>query len=91
MRMTGRLTQPQRIVVVIALGVACGTAGIYLVNLGSTAISGWYAYTPISQADYPHTGLAGWLRLIIWLALTGLWALASIQVLRPAPEEPPNR
>jgi hypothetical protein len=29
--------------------------------------------------------------LIIWLALTGLWALASIQVLRPAPEEPPNR
>ena len=72
MRLTDRLRQPQRIVVVIVLGVACGAAGIYLVNLGST-VSGWYAYAPLSQAVYPpHTGLAGWLRLIIWLALAGL-------------------
>jgi heme/copper-type cytochrome/quinol oxidase subunit 1 len=69
--------------------VACATAGIYLVNLGSTASFGWYAYAPLSQAAYPpHTALAGWVRLIIWLALTGLWALASIRVLRPSPEEP---
>jgi hypothetical protein len=33
-------------------------------------------------------GLAGWLRLLIWLALTSLWALASIRVLRPSREEP---
>jgi heme/copper-type cytochrome/quinol oxidase subunit 1 len=34
------------------------------------ASSGWYAYAPLSQAGYvPHAGLAGWLRLIIWLAL----------------------
>ena len=88
MRLPGRLSQPQRIVVVIALGVACGTAGIYLVNLGSTASFGWYAYAPLSQATYPRTGLAEWLRLLIWLALTGLWALASIRVLRPSPEKP---
>jgi heme/copper-type cytochrome/quinol oxidase subunit 1 len=69
--------------------VACGAAGIYLVNLGNTASGGWYAYAPLSQAIYPpHTGLAGWLRLIIWLALADLWALASIRVLRPSPEEP---
>lgn len=44
---------------------------MYLVNLGST-VSGWYAYAPLSQAVYPpRTGLAGWLRLIIWLALAG--------------------
>jgi hypothetical protein len=91
MRLTGRLSQPQRIVVVIALGVACGTAGIYLVKPGSTVSFGWYAYAPLSQTAYPpHTGLAGWLRLIIWLALTGLWALASIRVLRPSPEESPG-
>jgi heme/copper-type cytochrome/quinol oxidase subunit 1 len=89
MRLTDRLSQPQRIVLVIALAVACGAAGIYLVNLGNTASGGWYAYAPLSQAIYPpHTGLAGWLRLIIWLALAGLWALASIRVLRPSPEEP---
>jgi heme/copper-type cytochrome/quinol oxidase subunit 1 len=91
MRLTDRLSQPQRIVVVIALGVACGTAGIYLVSLGSTVSFGWYAYAPLSQAAYPpHAGLAGWLRLIIWLALIGLWALASIWVLRPSPEESPS-
>jgi heme/copper-type cytochrome/quinol oxidase subunit 1 len=90
MRLTDRLSQPQRIVVVIALGVACGAAGSYLVNLGGT-VSGWYAYAPLSQAVYPpHTGLAGWLRLIIWLALAGLWALVSIRAFRPFPEEPPS-
>ena len=93
MRFTDRLSQPQRIVVVIALGVACGAAGMYLVNLGSTVSGwGWYAYAPLSQAGYPpHTGLAGWLRLIIWLALAVLWALVSIRVLRPSPEEPPSK
>lgn len=83
-------TQPQRIVVVIALGVAYGAVGEYLVNLG-TASFGWYAYAPLSQADYlPHTGLSGWLRLIVWLALAGIWALASIRMLRPSPEQPPR-
>jgi heme/copper-type cytochrome/quinol oxidase subunit 1 len=89
MRLTGRLSRPQRIVVVIAFGVACLAAGSYLVNAGDPVSVGWYAYAPLSQAVYPpHTGLAGWLRLIIWLALACLWALVSIWVLRPAPEEP---
>jgi heme/copper-type cytochrome/quinol oxidase subunit 1 len=91
MRLTDRLSQPQRIVVVIALGAACGATGIYLVSLGSAASFGWYAYAPLSQAGYsPHAGLAGWLRLIIWLALIGLWALASVRVLRPNPEASPG-
>jgi hypothetical protein len=59
MRLTDRLSQPQKIVVVIACGVACGAAGIYLVSRRS-AVSGWYACAPLSQAGYPpHTGLAG--------------------------------
>ncbi len=90
-RSTDRLNRPQRIVVVIALGIACGAVGIYLINLGSTAGFGWYAYAPLATAAYPaRAGLPGWLRLLFLLALTALWALASILVLRPSPEEPPR-
>lgn len=89
MRLTDRLSQPQKIVIVIALGMALGAAGIYLTTPGNTTGFGWYAYAPLPQPAYPlRTGLAGWLRLIIWLALIGLWALVSIRVLRSSPEEP---
>ena len=58
---------------------------MYLVNLGST-VSGWYAYAPLSQAVYPpHTGLAGWLRLIIWLALAARGALVLHPGVAPLP------
>jgi heme/copper-type cytochrome/quinol oxidase subunit 1 len=88
MRFTDRLSRPQKIVVVIALGMAFGAAGIYLASLGNAAGFGWYAYAPLSAPIYqPHAGLPGWLRLIIWLALIGLWALGSVRVLRPAPED----
>ncbi len=87
MRLTDRLSQPQKIVIVIALGTALGAAGIYLTSLGNATGFGWYAYAPLSQSVYPRTGLPGWLRLIIWLALIGLWALVSIRVLRTSPEE----
>jgi hypothetical protein len=85
MRLTDRLSWPQRVVAVIALGLALAVAGSYLVSLGGGPRSGWYAYSPLtSSLDAPGTGLPGWLRLIIWLALIGLWALASIRVLRPS-------
>jgi heme/copper-type cytochrome/quinol oxidase subunit 1 len=85
MRLTDRLSWPQRVVIVIALGLALAVAGSYLVSLGGGFRSGWYAYAPLtSSLDAPGTGLPGWLRLIIWLALIGLWALASIRVLRPS-------
>jgi hypothetical protein len=91
MRFTDRLGQAQKIVIVIALGTAFGAVGSYLVNLGNAARAGWYAYSPLTQQVYPpRTGLAGWLRLIIWLALIGLWTLASVRVLRPTPEDPPR-
>jgi hypothetical protein len=89
MRLTARLGNAQRIVVVIALGMALGVTGRYLVSLGNTVRGGWYAYAPLAQAVYPpHTGLAGWLRLIIWLVLIGLWAVLSVGLLRPSPQEP---
>jgi hypothetical protein len=87
---TDRLSQPQKIVVVVALGMAFGAAGTYLAGLGNTSAFGWYAYAPLSQAAYPATGLHGWARLLIWLALIGLWALFSVRVLRPSPEQAPH-
>jgi hypothetical protein len=34
-----------------------------------------------------HTTLHGWQRLLIWLALIGLWTLLSVRVLRSSPEQ----
>ena len=90
MRSIDRLSQPQKIVIVLALGMAFGAAGTYLVGLGNTSAFGWYAYAPLSQAVYPATGLHGWARLLIWLALIALWALLSVRVLRPSPEQAPH-
>lgn len=91
MRLSDRLSQPQRIVIVVAFGMTLETAGTYLVNLGNVPGFGWYAYAPLSQSAVSfHTGLTGWLRLVIWLLLICLWALGSVWVLRPSPKQPPH-
>lgn len=90
MRFTDRLSLAQRIVVVVALGLAFGVLGDYLDSLGNPGLTGWYAYAPLTRSVLlPGTGLPGWLRLLIWLVLIGLWAVAATRVLRPAPPEPP--
>jgi heme/copper-type cytochrome/quinol oxidase subunit 1 len=84
MPLTDELSRAQRVVVVIALGLALGATGTYLAGLGSGTGIGWYAYSPLTTTlRPPGTGLAAWLRLIIWLVLIGLWAVAAIRVLRP--------
>ena len=86
MHLIDGLSKAQRVVVVAALGLALAAVGSYLVSLGDGSRFGWYAYSPFtSRFVAPGTGLPGWLRLIIWLALIGLWALASVRVLRSAP------
>jgi heme/copper-type cytochrome/quinol oxidase subunit 1 len=85
MRFTDRLTMAQRIVVVVALGLALGAIGIYLDSFGDMGVTGWTGYAPL---QLPNTGLANWLRLLIWLVLVGLWAAGAIRVLRPVPAEP---
>ena len=80
-----RLSTAQRVVVVVALGLALGIVARYLAGLGTRL--GWYGYAPLSgQVFQPQgTGEPGWLRLIIWLAAIGLWAFASVRVLRQSP------
>lgn len=77
------LSKAQRVVVVIALGLALVAIGTYLMTLGTGTAFGWYAYSPLtSTVRIPEAGLARWLRLIIWLALIGVWTVTAIRVLR---------
>jgi len=77
----------QRIVIVVAIGIALAVIGRYLVSLGSGFHVGWTGYAPLAHSFRPpSTGLPAWLRLIIWLGLTVIWAAASVVVLRPPGE-----
>ena len=90
MRLIDGLNTAQRIVIVVAIGIALTALGVYLVSLGSPRY-GWCWYSPLGHGVRPTgAGLAGWLRLIIWLGLTGIWAVASVTVLgRPRGSDSP--
>lgn len=82
MRWMDRLSMAQRVVVVVALGLALGLVASYLTGLGTR--TGWYAYAPLAGQLFQPQGIGepGWLRLIIWLAAISLWALTSVRLLR---------
>jgi tryptophan-rich sensory protein len=89
MRRIEKLSKAQRVVVVIALGLALLAVGNYLISLGQPRIAfGWTGYAPLST---PSIGQPGWLSLIVWLALASLWAVASIRLLRPPSHEDSDR
>ena len=81
MRLIDGLNTAQRIVIVVAIGIALTALGVYLASLGSPRY-GWCWYSPLAPGRPTGTDLADWLRLIIWLGLTGIWAVASVIVLR---------
>jgi hypothetical protein len=90
MRWIDGLTKAQRVVVVIAFGLALWAVGSYLVSLGQGRVAfGWTGYARLTggPAGPLSTGLHAWLRLIIWLVLIGMWALGSVTVLRPSSEK----
>lgn len=90
-RLIDGLNTAQRVVIVVAIGIALAAVGLYLTSIGSPRF-GWYAYSPLTRGAFlPGSGLPAWLRLIIWLGLTGIWASISVIVLRPpsrGPAEP---
>ena len=83
-----RLSAAQRVVVIIALGLALAIVASYVASLGTRA--GWYAYAPLTGQAFSPAGFGepGWLRVIIWLAAISLWAAASATVLRQSPDHP---
>ena len=86
MRWNDRLNLAQRIVVIIALGLALAIVAGYLTSLATE--TGWYAYSPLARPAISLSGMGepGWLRMIIWLAAISLWATASAMLLRQPSE-----
>ena len=89
MRLTDRLAKAQKIAIVIALEWQSGWPEAISSISGAQSGPAGMPMHPLTQAVcLPLTRLAGWLRLIIWLALIGLWAAVPVRSLRPSPEEP---
>jgi uncharacterized membrane protein YwaF len=76
-----RFNSGQRAVIVIGLGVALYLLGQWLIGSWQGGSSGWVAYAPLSQATSPVRILHPWVRLLIWLALTAIWVIASLGIL----------
>jgi hypothetical protein len=88
------LNMAQPVVIVVALGVGLVLFGRWLVGYWQGDTFGWVAYAPLSGAtNAPRALLHPWVRLVIWLALTAVWAAGSLAVLstRHAPRIPPGR
>jgi len=76
-----KLSKAQRVVVVVALGAAFLAIGSYILSLGQHGFAfGWTGYAPFTSP----AGRPAWLALVVWLALTCLWAAVSIRMLRPS-------
>jgi hypothetical protein len=82
-RLTDRLNMAQKIVIVVATGIALAAIGIYLARGSTTHGLHYISDSPIR----PGRARPGWLRLIIWLVLDGIWAVASVVVLRTSREQ----
>ena len=75
-----RLNPPQRIVVVIGLGVTLYVVGQWVMTWGTHLYTGWTGYAPLQR---PYAGgLHPWVQLLLWVTLIGIWAGLSIPVLR---------
>ena len=100
MKYLDRLGLAQRIILVVASALLLGTVGVYVSTLGTpTANFGWFGYAPLSGgihvvSDGPD--LTAWQQLLVWIGLILVWAVGSVVVLKPRPnqendQEPPPR
>jgi heme/copper-type cytochrome/quinol oxidase subunit 1 len=79
-----RLNSAQRVICVIGVGVGLFLVGSWVTSLGQNANFGWVAYAPLSNSTLiPHPGgLHPWVRLVIWLVLTLLWAGVALALFK---------
>ena len=84
MRRLRSLNLGQRLVLVVALDAGLRTVGTFLVNRRDGL--GWFSYAPLSDVSIYRTADSGWhpaQAAILWIALIGLWAAASVWLLGP--------
>jgi hypothetical protein len=78
------LSKPQRVVVIIALGLALGVLGSYLAGLGGGFDVAFLAHGWTQPLTPAPSGLRDLLTMITWLVLIAVWALGSVRLLRPS-------
>jgi hypothetical protein len=84
-KLLARLNMAQRVIIVIAFGVALALFG-YWVALHDVYAFGWVSYTPMPTRIAKPRGLTFGEIILVWLGLTIAWAVVSIIVLhRPKP------
>jgi hypothetical protein len=76
-----RLNSPQRTILVIGMGIGLYLFGQWLIGAWQGDSFGWVAYAPLSHTTPPVIILHPWVRLAIWLALTGIWVISSLGIL----------
>lgn len=82
MKHLAKLNLAQRIVIIIALGIAIVFFGEWVTSLG-TPLFGLGAYAPLTASIFWHRGRLTFGEItLIWIGLTALWAAVSMVVLR---------
>ena len=76
-----RFNRSQRVVVVLALGVALYVLASWMVTWGSHLPYGSATFTNLSSPIFVG-GLHPWVKVAIWLIAIALWSVTSVQVLR---------
>lgn len=99
-RSTDTLNTAQRIVVSLGAAAALIAVGRAAERTGSTIDGGWFAYVPLTALpESPFIQRHPGLRLLMWLALIGVWVALSLWLFRtPAGQgsmtpsmDPPDR
>jgi hypothetical protein len=75
------LNRSQRIVVVIALGVALYVLGTWFTAPQFPVASGWAGYAPLTSS-FVRMRWSGGADLVLWFALIAVWVLVSTYLLR---------
>jgi len=84
MQRVDRLGIAQRIIVVVALGLALAVTGEFITSIGSPAANfGWFGYAPLTGSILTGSTLSNWEQLLVWLALISVWTACSIYLFRP--------
>jgi hypothetical protein len=76
-----RLNRAQRIVTIVALGIALYLLGVWVTSIGLHLPYGSATFTNVITSNFVG-GLYPWVRFTIWMLLIATWVGVSIPLLR---------
>jgi hypothetical protein len=79
------VTLGQRIVVVIALGLALATIAQTINHVCFSDAGGWFGYAPGTDVKFfpqSHPARDAWIRAAVWLVALATWCGVSFRLLR---------